>query len=662
MGRTNRRLIPLLMLCAGLSGNLSAAPETAGSRSAARGTVAADNRLPADVLGADSEGTESDGAMSRNVPIDSVVVTGTRYATDIRHLPMTVSVVGRGAIEQRQEASLLPLLTEQVPGLFVTSRGVMGYGVSTGAAGGMSLRGIGGGAASQLLVLIDGQPQYMGIFGHPIADAYQSMLAERVEVVRGPASVLYGSNAMGGVINIVTRQQREEGIRTDIDLSCGSWNTLRTEAANRIRKGRFSSVVTASYNRTDGHRADMGFEQYGGFAKVGYEIADHWKAAADLNVTHFNASNPGPVTARLYDNDSRITRGMTSLALENDYEHTSGALKFYYNWGRHRINDGYKAGEEPLDYRFNSRDRMLGVSLYQSAGLWRGGRLTAGVDWQHIGGEAWNRSTVDGSKSPIVDQQEDEVAGYAEFRQLVGRFTFDAGLRADWHSRTGLEWVPQVGISFRALPDGVLKVSAGKGFRNPTIKELYMFGMKNPDLLPERMWNYELAWSQRLVDAGVAYGVNLFRIDGRDIIQTVVTDGRPKLLNQARVENCGVEANVSWRIAEAWSTDANYSYLRMKYPVLASPEHKLYAGADYAKKRWTVSAGVQYVGGLYTDVTPDAEIQENFVLLNLRASFRVNRWLTIYARGENLLAQEYEINAGYPMPRAAVFGGIKLNL
>ena len=598
----------------------------------------------------------------RNIPIDSVVVTGTRYASDVRHLPMTVTVLGRKAIEQRQEASLLPLLTEQVPGLFITSRGVMGYGVSTGASGGMSLRGLGGGATSQMLVLIDGQPQYMGIFGHPIADACQSMLAERIEVVRGPASVLYGSNAMGGVINIVTRQQHEEGIRTDVDVSYGSWNTLRSEAANRIRKGRFSSVVTASYNRTDGHRANMEFEQYGGFAKLGYAISDHWNSAVDLNITHFNASNPGLVTAPLNDNDSRITRGMTSLAVENNYEHTSGALRLYYNWGRHRINDGYGADEQPLDERFNSRDRLLGVSLYQSVGLWRGGRLTVGADWQQIVGEAWNRSIVDGSESSIVDQQENEVAGYAEFRQLVGRFTFDAGLRYDWHTRSGSEWVPQVGLSFRSLTDGVLKASVSKGFRNPTIKDLYMFGMKNPDLRPERIWNYEVAWSHRLAGDRISYGVNLFWIDGRDIIQTVPVDGRPKLLNQARIENRGAEVEAAWQIARAWSVNANYSYLWMRYPVLASPRHKLYAGANYAHKRWTIATGVQYVDGLYTDVTPEAEIQENFILLNLRASFRVNHWLTIYARGENLLAQQYEINVGYPMPKATVFGGIKLNL
>lgn len=321
---------------------------------------------------ADSDTTR----VSRNVTTKEVVVTGTRNETDIRHLPMTVSVVSRPLIEKRFEPSLLPILTEQVPGLFTTSRGIMGYGVSAGSAGGMSLRGIGGSPTTGLLVLIDGHPQYMGLMGHPIADAYQSMLAERVEVLRGPASVLYGSNAMGGVINIVTRKQQEDGVNTGINLGAGSYGTLQTEVSNRIRKGRFSSVVTGSYNRTDGHRADMGFEQYGGYAKLGYDITDRWKVWGDVNVTQYNASNPGMTTAPLLDNDSRITRGMTSFALENHYDKTSGAVSFFYNWGRHKINDGYSPGKEPQKLHFNSKDKMLGLSWYQSATLFTGNRLT----------------------------------------------------------------------------------------------------------------------------------------------------------------------------------------------------------------------------------------------------------------------------------------------
>ena len=100
---------------------------------------------------------------TKNYRIDEVVVTGTRSETDIRHLPMTVSVVGRKQIEDSYQPSLLPTLVQQVPGLFITGRGVMGYGVSDGAAGSMNLRGIGG--AAGMLILIDGHPQYMGLMG-----------------------------------------------------------------------------------------------------------------------------------------------------------------------------------------------------------------------------------------------------------------------------------------------------------------------------------------------------------------------------------------------------------------------------------------------------------------------------------------------------------------
>lgn len=604
-------------------------------------------------------------SVRKHLTTDEVVVTGTRNVTDIRHLPMTISVVGREKIEQSMQPSLLPLLNEQVPGLFSTSRGLMGYGVSGGAAGQMSLRGVGGAPQSGLpttglLILIDGHPQYMGLMGHPIADAYQSLMAERVEVLRGPASVLYGSNAMGGVINIVTRKMREDGVRTNVDIGYGSYNTLQSELTNRVKAGRFTSIISGSYNRTDGHRDNMGFEQYGGYAKLGYEISGPWNVWADVNVTHFNASNPGTVTAPLIDNDQRITRGMTSFALENTYEKTSGALSFFYNWGKHWINDGYNPGETPLDYRFNSRDNMLGVSWFQSIQLFRGNRLTAGVDYFRFGGESWNQAIGDGNRETSADKTQDEVAGYVDFRQhLWNWLTFDAGMRIDHHSEVGTEWVPQFGLSFH-LPHAIeLKAMAGKGFRYPTIREMYMFRPANPDLKPERMWNYEVSFSQRVLDGSLFYGVNVFYIDGENLIMRMPVDGRPLNVNTGKIENAGVEAQIGYRISPVWSVDANYSYLHMENPVLASPEHKFYAGASFAKGRWSASTGVQYVTGLYKSLDPMET--EDFVLWNIRASFRASEWLNIWVRGENLLARKYEINAGFPMPKATVMAGINVN-
>ncbi len=596
--------------------------------------------------------------------IDEVVVTGARSRTDARLLPMTVSVVDRERIEQSHSPSLLPTLAQQVPGLFVTSRGVMGYGVSTGASGAMTLRGIGNGSqgtpTTGLLVLIDGQPQYMGLMGHPIADAYQSMLADRVEVVRGPASVLYGSNAMGGVINIITRKMKHDGVATDIDLSYGSYNTLHTEASNRIRKGRFTSAVTASYNRSDGNREDMDFDQYGGMAKLGGELSEAWKLDGEVNITHFDASNPGTVTAPLIDNDSRITRGAAAVALQNDYGSCSGALSLFYNWGRHKIDDGYSPGAEPLDYRFNSRDEMAGVSVYESFTPFKGNRTTLGIDYRHFGGKAWNRY-LDGQERTTADKSVDETAAYIDIRQTFGRrVTLNAGIRIDHHSHVGTEWVPQAGISLHLRRDAELKAVVSKGFRFPTIREMYMFPPQNPDLKPEKLINYELSYSDKLLDGRLSYGINIFYIDGRDMISRVIVDSRPLNVNIDRVKNCGAEAQIGCAIGKSWSVEANYSYLHMKYAVIAAPRHKLYARVDFSRGRWHISSGVQYIEGLYTSIDPVAT--DSFVLWDADITLRLSRRVTLHVRGENLLAQRYEINLGYPMPRATVSGGIHINI
>lgn len=630
-------------------------------------TLLAGCMMPATVLTAQTDTTR----VTHDYALEEVVVTGTRNETDIRHLPMTVSVIDRAQIEQSHDPSLLPILTEQVPGLFTTARGIMGFGVSDGSAGSISLRGLNG-SSGRLMVLIDGHPQYMGLFGHPIADAYQSFLADRVEVLRGPASVLYGSNAMGGVVNIVTRKMREDGVRTDVNLGYGSYNTLQSEVTNRLRKGRFSSVVSASYNRTDGHRPDMGFEQAGGYARLGYELSRAWDIYGDVNVTHFNASNPGSISSPLSDAYQHITRGMTSFALSNHYEKTSGALSFFYNWGRHRINDGYSPtadnteDREPLDYRFNSRDNMMGLSWYQSAQFFKGNRITVGVDWYRFGGDAWNKYVEgerEGERSPIngLPRTEHEVAGYVDFRQSISTWlTFDVGLRMDHHTHVGTEWIPQAGLSVHLPQAAEIKLSASKGFRYPLIREMFMWGVANPDLEAERMWNYELAYSQKLLDGRLNYGINLFYIDADNLITPDMVDGRRMNVNTGKAENAGVEGQVAYRFNRAWSADANYSYLHMKNPVVAAPEHKLYVGALYSSGRWNVSSGIQYIKGLYTAVG-DHPQTEDFVLWNVRGSYRATDWLSIWVKGENLLAQQYEINAGFPMPKATFMGGVHVN-
>lgn len=598
---------------------------------------------------------ETDDSLS----LQEVVVTGTRNAVDVRHLPMTVTVVDRALLTQQHQTSVLPTVMQQVPGLFVTSRSMMGYGVSTGAAGGINLRGITGGAG-QLLVLIDGHPQYNGIYGHPISDSYQTLMADRVEVLRGPASVLYGSNAMGGVLNIVTRSMHGDGVKTTIDLGAGSYGTVQAEATNQVRSGRWSSTVAAQYGRTDNHRPRMGFEQYGGYLKLGYDITPHWNAYLDADVTHFNSSYPGAITSPLYDADQWITRGVVSAAIENHYNRTSGALSVYSNFGRHKIDDGTANAAQPTQRYFRSKDALTGISWYQSAQLFEGNRVTAGIDYQHIYGKAYYTSKQTGEELETQNKQSgrsyrNEIAGYVDFRQDITHWlTFDAGVRLDHHSVTGTEWVPQVGVVVRPLSTGEVKAMASKGFRNPTMREMYLYPPSNEELAPERIWNYEISWRHRL--GAFNYGANLFYIKGDNMIQTV----NRKNVNTGEIENYGAEFEASWRIDSHWRLSTNHSLLHMEHPVIAAPTYKGFLGADYHCSKWTVNTSLQYIGGLYTAVGEN-EQKENFCLLNASIGYAVASGIHLWVRGENLLAQSYEINLGYPMPRATFMGGVNVS-
>lgn len=595
--------------------------------------------------------------------MDEVVVTGTRNATDARHLPLTVTSISSETLNQHYRSSVLPTVMEQTPGLFVTSRGMLGYGVNNGA-GNIKVRGVGSGA--QLLVLIDGQPQYAGLMGHPIPDVYQTLMTEKVEVLRGPASLLYGSGAMGGVLNIVTRQMNQDGCKTNIRLQGGSYGTVEADGVNRFRMGRFSSVVGAQYQRSDGHRPDSKFEQFGGYAKLGYEFSDKWKAFADANVTHFNSSNPGPVSAPLLDNDARITRGLASISLSNEYERTSGTLRLFCDWGHHNIDDGYNPGGSPKTSLYKHDDYIAGLTWYQNMHFFEGNTVTVGIDWQHFGGSAWNADKQTGAKTYLVKDKDgnivenrhaDEVGTYIDFRQDICKWlSVDAGLRVDWHSVIGTELVPQGGLSFHPTAGADIKALVSKGFRNPIIREMYMFPPATTDLKPESMMNYELAYTQR-IGSRARIGANIFYIKGKNLINTVRVGGRPRNVNTGDFENWGLELSADYTINKHWSVNGNYSFLRMDTPIEGAPEGKLYLGATFHKDCWTVSVGQQNISGLYVAAGANPQ-KEFFTLLNATVSYKALPWLTAFVKGDNLLAERYQTYAGYPMPKATFMGGM----
>ena len=399
--------------------------------------------------------------------------------------------------------------------------------------------------------------------------------------------------------------------------------------------------------------------------KLGYDLNEHWRASLSGNVTHWNASNPGAITQLKNENDQYITRAEASLAIENNYERTSGGISVYDNFGRHKINDGYNAvGGQPETDFFRSKDAVAGVSAYQSGQLFEGNRTTVGVDYQHIYGRAYytNRETgeVVTTQRRLLQSSHSHanvIAGYMDFRQdLTEWLTVDAGLRYDHHSVSGDEWIPQAGIVVRPITTGEVKAMVSKGFRRANPKEMYLYKSANEDLKPERLWNYELSWHHRMSD-GLNYRLNVFYIKGDNMIQTVNMQN----VNTGEIENWGVEAELSYPLGRYFNVMCNTSYLHMKNKVVAAPEGMTFVEVDFHQDKWRATLGLHRIENLYTEVGTN-ETKENFWLLDASVSYALLKNMSLWARGENLLAQKYEMNLGYPMPRATFMGGISVNL
>lgn len=596
------------------------------------------------------------------VALDEVVATGTRASTDARLLPVTVNVIDQDILNEQSKTNILPTLTQQVPGLFVTSRGVMGYGVSTGGSGGIKVRGIGGAPNTDVLVLIDGLPQYAGLYGHPIADNYLTAMAQRVEVIRGPAALYYGSNALGGVVNIVTHQPANDTIITSLHAQGGSYYSADAGISNQLKLGRWTEAAGFNYTRTSGHRPNMAFDQYSGFARVGYDIDGHWSLNAMGNINYFNTANPGTVTMPIIDSHQHILRGMATLSAENRYNRTQGAVRAYYSGGRHRIYDGHTVLQKAPVNEYNHADLMLGVSAYQTIRLFKGNNTTVGFDYQHFGGHVWNRILTDNSTKEVVRKTLYELAGYIDFhQQVVNWFALDAGVRLGWHSAAGFYYAPQAGLSFLLPHDAQLKATVSRGFRNPTIRELYMYAPANDSLKAVSLWNYELAYKQYFLDSRIRLGVNIFYLHAKNMIETRPVNGRPRNVNTGELQNAGAEVEFSARVWKGLILSANYSYLYMVNPVIAAPEHKLNIALNYHHRYFRIGTDIQYINGLYTQLQTAAQpaSKQNFLLWNAHAAARLWRelWATITA--DNLLGTDYEINAGFPMPKTTVMAGLQ---
>ncbi len=587
--------------------------------------------------------------------VSEVVVTGSNNPTGRNLLPFTVSTVGNAQIEATGKGQLLSTISGVVPSLFVTERNVFGFGISNGGSGGIKIRGVGGSPTNAVLMMVDGQPQFAGIYSHHVADSYDAEHVDHVEVLRGPGSVLYGSNAMGGVINVITKTPRD-GAHLTLKSEYGSWNTWRTSLTGSVRQGKFSAMVSGAYDRTDGVTQGFDFKQGSLYAKVGYDFTPNWKATADYNVMKFKGNDPiyptlsDPASTAVYHQN--IVRGATSLAVSNSYGSTNGVVRLYYSYGNHYIDD---------PNHFHSLDDRLGVLAYQNFSPWQGAAATVGFDFDHYTGSipmSGGREHTEGSMSTIGNKHINEYSPYVTLSQnLAGDLlTLNAGLRMAASSMFSTHWIPQGGIALRPATGLTIKANVAKGYRNPSFRELYLYRPANPDLEPENMMNYELSveksWGRILTASITGYWS-----EGSDMIQTVDM----KNVNTGEFTNKGIELALSSQLSRTVAARASYSYLHTSLDNLtAAPKNQYYLGLGWqALPALRIDADLRGVGGLY--VAQDIDNQ-NYAVLNTRITYTPVQLIDLFLQLNNITDAQYVINRGYDMPGFNLSGGFKLKL
>lgn len=601
------------------------------------------------------------------------VVSATKTDVNRNQVPINISVVDRETLKETTHTGVLSILSEQIPGVFVTERSVTGYGISSGSAGSVSIHGVGGG--NKVLMLFDGQPMWAGVFGHSIADAYVASDAERVEVIKGPGSLLYGSNAMGGVINVITRKAKEDGFSGQGRLMYGSYNTQKYSANAGFRKNKLNIFASVNHDRSDGHRDNSPFYITNAYLRGGYHLSDNWSFTTDAILANFKVTNPGTITLPMLENWSKALRTTYSASVNNQYEKMSGSVQLYYNYGNHKIDDGYAAGGNSREYWFRSKDYHRGVALFESFKLFEGNQFTVGFDMKQWGGRAWNESKPEKEAySELMDEDVLELAAYVVAQQdLFDCLTLNAGVRIENNERYGNEWIPQFGLSYRLSDITTIKASISKGFRSPNINEMFSpWGMANPDLEPERMWNYDISFLQSLFDKKMQIELTTYVAKGDNLIISVPKpEGNGMInMNSDEFKNKGFDFSIRYQVLPNLNLHANYSFMDSDVKLPAAPKHKAFLEASLKVGKFVFTPNFQYVDNLYLQAysprgySEDHFIAESYIdyaLLNCRATYKATDFLSLFINGENLTDTSYETYTGYPMPGIVVLGGVDFN-
>ncbi len=630
----------------------------------------------------DSQETEVRPQEKQDSLQHEVVVTANRVETSIKEVASSVTIITREQLAKTGKSRIFEALEEAL-GMSSTQNGPPGSQAT------VFIRGAN---AEHTLVMIDGTEVNDPIT--PTRSFDMSLLLveniDRIEILRGPQSTLFGSDAMGGVINIITRQNTGKpkfslsgfggsyGTYSGIAEVSGSTATLRYSASASLFDTDGFSAASTNYEgnkEVDGHR-NLSLS-----GRIGFDLAAN--LSLDFSVrridTETDLDNAGgdfgddPNHVQRYD--SLFFMGQArGLFLRNRWQQTLKVSVVDYNRTSSNPVDEYNPF---LSEESEFKSKLWKLDWQNSLFLHESNTLTFGLEHQQEQGESWYRSeSMFGPYESVFPRQKAHNTGlYVQDQLRIDeQFFLTAGIRYDNHSQAESSTTYRIAPAYIIDHTGTkIKGTWGTGFKAPSLYQLYapatLYGPAgNENLRPEKSAGWDLGLEQNFLDNTLLLGFTYFSNAFEDLIDYDFTQG---YINISKAHTRGVEAMVSARPHPSLSFLSTYTRTEAKNTetdeyLLRRPKDKFTARLDWRfVARANIHLSLIYVGereDLYwLDWTPTPVTLDSYTLLNAAGFYEVFKSIELFLRLDNILNSDYETIKGFGTAGLSIYGGIKAN-
>jgi outer membrane cobalamin receptor len=539
---------------------------------------------------------------------EGVVVTASRYKDNVSDISSSVSIITEEDI-RFVNSYTAPDLLSGVPGVEIMKTGNFGRAD-------VVIRGIGNNGR-KLGFLIDGRPEKMSIYDCAVTHTFPLHNVKRIEVVKGPLSSLYGSGAMGGVVNILTKKSGGEN-ELDFGADYGSFNTHSVTGSFKESFSKLDFLGTVQENSSDGHLPNSASATEGYQGEIVYNISEEWKI--DNYCRYVDTYNEIPAT--LGDTSTptgyqNYERGSFDVSVYGKINNIDVETKLFRTFGYHDFSDGWE-----------SRDRTDGISPSAVFSVLPGNKTQTGIEFYKQYGKRIS--------APGGEWDRKVYEGFFHTEQKTSLVNFSAGFRYTYPGNSDGIFSYDGGVVFKVY-DTRLRARIGKGFRLPSFSDLYLFPTSNDSLAPEELWDYEIGVMQKLFNIA-DFDVSLYRMNTDNFIR--FSSLSRKMENIDTLVESGLETSVGIYPSDWIYFKIFYSYIDRRERTQGVPGQKWSGNVTFKGKilEGRLSGSYltdYYAADNYSDVIP------SYYVFDFRLNFKPKDYLSVSLGIDNVLDKEY---------------------